>query len=114
MSWESDRYSAPTDNDIDTLSTVDWSAGVGYAGLVAEFYGNAGMSRQGGPENSFRVTANNVYANIAGNLQTSIYGAWGLSDDADDWEAGIAFSFWRQPWTKEHVEAEIEMDTDGG
>ncbi len=95
VSWISDHYSA--DGDVDTLSQLDYSLGVGVAGFTAEFYGDASLSRNGGPRNTIRVGGSTIYESNAGNLQSTLYGAWGVSEDANDWEYGIAFSFWRDP-----------------
>ncbi|MCA8959288.1 MAG: transporter [Planctomycetes bacterium] len=95
IGWVSDRYSP--NSTIDTLSAFEWSAGVRTPILSVEFIGDAGLSRPGGPRNSFRVGSSLIQPSEMGNLQTDLWARFGLSEDADDWAIGLGFSFWRKP-----------------
>ena len=60
----------------------------------AEFFGDAGLSRSGGPRNSFDTGLTYL---LQDNLQLDFAGGIGLSEEADDWFITAGFSYrWPQ------------------
>lgn len=108
--WISDRYSAPTDNDYDQLSQLEYALVGSFNSLNVELFGDWGLSRPGGPRHSIGISRSTILPSHFGNLQTDIFATYGLSHDADDWSVGIGFSFWRDPVVE--IDDDLEVDDD--
>ena len=79
----------------DTESYFDWTAvlGIGVServGCFVEFFGLAGASASAKPLNVFQIGATYL---ITPRLQVDATAAWGLSEIAPDWTAGVGISF---------------------
>lgn len=91
VSWESEEQAG----DDSTLSSFDYSFVVGAditeaVGGYLEYFGDAGLSRDGGPANTL---AAGVTWLLAPNLQLDLSGGAGLSEDAEDRYVAIGFSY---------------------
>jgi len=91
VSWESEEQAG----DDSTLSSFDYTFAVGAdltesVGGYLEYFGAAGLSRDGGPENTL---ATGVTWLLAPNLQLDLSGGVGLSEDADDRYVAVGFSY---------------------
>lgn len=78
-----------------TLSSLEYTAVLGAdvterVGAYIELFGDAGMSRQGGPRNA--VDAGVTYL-LEENLRLDFAVGLGLSEDADDWFATVGFVY---------------------
>ena len=92
VSWASEEDAS---GDRSTLSQFDYTLvlgrdlGAGF-GAYVEWFGNAGLSRQGGPQNSIAAGSTYLWHD---DLQLDISGGIGLSEDAEDYYFSIGFSY---------------------
>ncbi|MGE3166789.1 MAG: transporter [Planctomycetota bacterium] len=92
VAWESEEDAGGSRH---TLSATEYTVALGAditsrIGAFVEFFGDAGLSRPGGPANS--VDAGLVFG-LQPNLQLDAAAGVGLSEDADDWFVTVGVSF---------------------
>lgn len=78
-----------------TASVAEWTVALGIAGtdrvgFFVELFGEAALSAEGSPSNSFDGGATYL---LRDNLQLDVAGGFGLTDAAEDWFVGIGVSY---------------------